>query len=394
MKTPDRKIDTASIHAGQELDPLTGAVSTPIYQSATFAFRNADQGAALFAGTESGYIYTRLGNPTTHALEKALAELEGGFGALTTATGMAAVSTVDLAFLESGAHVIATASCYSASRTIIETEFSRYGVSFDFVDTTDPENVRKALKPRTKLLWIDTPANPTMAISDIRACAEPARARGVVVAVDNTFATPVLQNPLALGADVVVHSLTKYINGHSDVVGGAIIARDEALFTRLRKTLRLFGGTMDPHQAWLVMRGLKTLALRVQKAQDNAMRLAAWLENHPKVAWVSYPGLPSHPQHALAAKQMKGFGAMMSFGLKGGFDAGKAMMDSVKLCTLAVSLGGVESLIEHPASMTHAALPREEREKAGIRDDLVRLSPGCEAFEDIRDDLAKAMEKC
>jgi methionine-gamma-lyase len=382
---------TDVIHAGQAPDPATGAVSVPIYQSSTFAFTSAEQGAARFAGEDGGYIYTRLGNPTTKALEDAVAILENGHGGLATASGMAAVTTVYTTVLEKDAHMIATAAVYGASRTVVENEFSRFGVRADFVDTSDIEAVRKRLTPRTKLLYIETPANPTLQLTDLRACAALARERGLILAVDNTFSSPILQNPLDLGADIVVHSLTKFINGHSDVVGGMIVAREEGLFKRLRKVLQLMGGTMDPHQAWLVLRGLKTLALRVDKAQDNAMRAARFLASHPKVRWVKYPGLPSHPQHELAKTQMKGFGTMLSFGLDGGYEAGRRMMDAVKLCALAVSLGSVESLIQHPASMTHAGVPRREREEAGITDDLVRLSVGCEGYEDIEADLAQAL---
>jgi methionine-gamma-lyase len=382
---------TDVIHAGQEPDPATGAVSVPIYQSSTFAFASAEQGAARFAGKDAGYIYTRLGNPTTKALEDAVAILENGYGGLATASGMAAVTTVYTTLLEKDAHMVATAAVYGPSRTVIEKEFSRFGVRADFVDTSDIGAIRERLTPRTKLLYIETPANPTLRLTDIRACTALARERGVVLAVDNTFSSPILQNPLDLGADIVVHSLTKFINGHSDVVGGMIVAREEGLFQRLRKVLQLMGGTMDPHQAWLVLRGLKTLALRVEKAQDNAMRVARFLEAHPKVRWVNYPGLPGHPQHELAKAQMKGFGTMLSFGLDGGFEAGRRMMDAVKLCVLAVSLGSVESLIQHPASMTHAGVPRREKEEAGITDDLVRLSVGCEGYEDIEADLAQAL---
>ncbi len=384
---------TAAIHAGQAPDPEYGGLSVPIYQSSTFAFKNVEQGAALFEGRGKGYIYTRLGNPTVKALEDSLTELEGGAAALAAATGMAAVTTVYMTLLGQGAHLVSTDSCYSASRALIETEFARYGVAFDYVDTTNPENVRRALRPETRLLWLDTPSNPTLAVSDIRACAALAHERGVLVAVDNTFSSPVLQNPLALGADIVVHSATKSISGHCDVVGGAIVVGDQALFSRLQKTHRLLGGTMDPHQAWLILRGVKTLALRIEKAQANALRLASWLAAHPRVAWVNYPGLPNHPQHALARTQMKGFGTMICFGLEGGYEAGKRLMDAVRLATLAVSLGGVDTLIEHPASMTHHQLPREEREKAGVTDDLIRLSVGCEAAEDLEADFDQALEK-
>jgi methionine-gamma-lyase len=382
---------TAVIHAGQHADPLFGGVSVPIYQSSTFAFKSAEHGAALFQGREEGYIYTRIGNPTTKALEDCVTALENGFSSLATASGMAAISTVHLAFLERDSHLISTDAVYGPSRTVVENEFSRFGVQSDFVDTSDIANIKRCLKPNTKLLFVETPANPTMALTDIRACAALAMEHGLVLVVDNTFSSPILQNPLDLGADVVIHSLTKFLNGHSDVVGGIIVAKDEGLFSRLRKVLILMGGTMDPHQAWLVLRGVKTLALRIEKSQENAMKLARFLEGHPRVKWVNYPGLESHPQHELARRQMKGFGSMLCFGLEGGFEAGRKMINSVKLCTLAVSLGGVESLIQHPASMTHAGVPKEERKKAGITDDLIRLSVGCEGFEDIKEDLDRAI---
>jgi methionine-gamma-lyase len=289
--------------------------------------------------------------------------------------------------------MIGTASVYGPSRTVVETEFSRFGVTCDFVDTSETDNIEEHLRPNTKLLFVETPANPTLSVTDITSCARLAQERGIVFAVDNTFSTPVLQNPLDLGADIVVHSLTKFINGHSDVVGGVIIAKEKTLYTKLRKVLTLMGGTMDPHQAWLVLRGVKSLALRVEKSQENAANLARWLDRHPRVRWVNYPGLESHRQHTLAQKQMRGFGSMICFGLNGGFEAGRKMINSVRLCTLAVSLGGIETLIQHPASMTHAGLPREEREGAGISDDLIRISVGCEGFEDIQEDLDQALAK-
>jgi methionine-gamma-lyase len=384
--------ETTVIHAGQEPDPVYGGVSVPIYQSSTFAFESAEQGAARFAGRETGFIYTRIGNPTTRALEECLATLEEGFDASATATGMAAVTTIYTALLGQDAHVVATASIYGPSRTVLESEFARFGVRADFVDTSDIRKVEKVLRPETRLLFVETPSNPTLAVTDLRACAGLARARGLILAVDNTFSSPLLQKPLTLGADLVVHSLTKFINGHSDVVGGVIVAREEALHKRLRKVLVLMGGTMDPHQAWLVLRGVRTLALRVAKSQTSAVELAPWLAAHPKVAWVNYPGLANHPQHALAREQMKGFGSMICFGLHGGYEAGRRMINAVQLCTLAVSLGGVESLIQHPASMTHAGLSQEQRAIAGISDDLIRLSVGCEGVEDIRADLAQALD--
>lgn len=381
------------IHAGSEPDPLFGGVSVPIYQSSTFAFRSAEHGAALFAGEEKGYIYTRLGNPTVNALEECLASLENGVACLATATGMAAITSTFLALLEKDTHLISTASVYGATRVAVEKEFSRFGINSTFIDTSDIELIRKNWQSETRILFIETPANPTMAITDIQACAHLAHEHGGWLIVDNTFASPILQNPLDLGADMVIHSLTKFINGHSDVVGGAIIFRDENLYSRVRKTLVNLGGTMDPHQAWLILRGVKTLALRIEKSQENAIKLARFLQNHPLVSWVKYPGLETHPQYELARRQMRGPGSMLCFGLKGGYEAGRRFINSVRLCTLAVSLGGIETLIQHPASMTHAAVPKKEREESGITDDLIRLSVGCEDYEDLQADLSQALER-
>ncbi len=387
------RLDTQIIHAGQHVDPQTGAVSTPIYQTSTFAFRDTEEGAARFSGRDPGYKYTRLGNPTIAALEEAVALLEGGCGALGAATGMAAVNTVYLTLLGQGAHVVATDSLYGPSRMILETEYARYGVKATFVDSADPANVRAAMRPETKLVYIETPANPTLKLTDIAACAEIAHAGGALLGVDNTFATPLLQRPFDLGADVVLHSMTKFLNGHSDVVAGIVLARDPELFARLRKVHVNLGGTMDPHQAWLVFRGLKTLGLRVGRAQANTLVLARHLEQHPKVAWVRYPGLESHPQHDLMRRQMRGGGAVFSFGVKGGLEAGRTFINGMKIATLAVSLGGIETLIEHPASMTHAGVPLADRAAAGITDDLVRLAVGCEDAADLVADLDQALAR-
>ena len=365
----------------------------PIFQSATFAFPNAAEGAARFAGKSSGYIYSRMGNPTVRALEDNLASLENGASAIATATGMAAVSTVFLTLLEQGAHVVSTDSLYGSSRLLLEKELARYGVRSTFVDSSDAKRVQDAMRPETRMVYIETPTNPTMKVTDLRAVSEIARGHGALLVVDNTFASPYLQRPFEHGADVVLHSLTKFVNGHSDVVGGAIVLNDGKLHEQIRKTLNLYGGTMDAHQAWLILRGVRTLPLRLEKAQENAMKLAGFLSGHPKVAWVRYPGLPDHPQYEIAARQMDGFGAMICFGVKNGLQGGVALMNAVKLITLAVSLGGVESLIEHPASMTHASVPLEERVKAGILDELVRLSVGCEDYEDLRDDLDQALHE-
>ena len=384
---------TRAIHSGKLADSLFGEVSVPIFQSSTFAFPSAEEGAARFSGESPGFIYTRLNNPTVNALEDSVASLEQGFGGMATATGMAAISTVFMTYLHQGVHVVSTDSVYGSTRVLLEMELPRFGAQATFVDTSDPEKIRKALRPETRMVFIETPTNPTMILTDIEAAAQIAHQAGAILVVDNTFASPYLQRPLQHGADLVVHSLTKFINGHSDVVGGMIVAGDEENFKKIRRVLSLFGGTMDPHQAWLILRGVRTLPLRLERAQENARRIAAFLSTHPKVTWVRYPGLPEHPQYAVAQKQMDGFGAMICFGVKNGLQGGVTVMNHVKLITLAVSLGGVESLIEHPASMTHASIPRKEREEAGILDELVRLSVGCEDFEDLREDLDQALNQ-
>lgn len=383
---------TKLVHAGFHGDPATGAVNVPIYQSSTFAFKNAAQGAALFAGEEEGYIYTRIGNPTIRALEDNVAELENGFGGIATSSGLAAVSTVFLALLSAGDHILGTDSVYGPSRGLVENHLSRFGVLSTFVNTSELENVRTAFRPQTKIVFIETPANPSMQVTDIKAVADLAHAHGSLLVVDNTFASPYLQKPLDLGADIVLHSVTKFLNGHADIVGGLVIAKTKELYRRIRPMMVNFGCNMDPHQAFLVLRGIKTLGIRMERAQQNAMVIARWLESQPQVAWVRYIGLASHPQHELAKKQMSGFGSMISFELKGGLEAGVQLMNRVRVATLAVSLGGVETLIEHPASMTHASMSREDRTSAGISDGLVRYSVGIEDVDDLIADLKQALE--
>lgn len=383
--------NSTAIHAG--FDPMEhkGAVSVPIYQSSTFMFPSAEEGAARFDGRSDGPIYTRLANPTTQALEACVAALEGGCGAIGTATGMAAVATVMLTLLKSGDHVAATDPVYGASRVLLETRMGRLGVTTTWVPATDPAALRAAMRPTTRMIYVETPANPTLDLVDLQATAAVAREAGVPLVVDNTFASPHLQRPIEHGADLVLHSMTKALNGHSDVVAGIVVAKDPALLKALRSTAAAFGTTMDPHQAWLVLRGIRTLGMRVEHAQANATVLARWLEAHPAVAWVRYPGLPSHPQHALAARQMDGPGAVIAFEMKGGVEAGQRLIGSVRMITLAVSLGGVESLIEHPASMTHHNVSAEERLREGITPGLVRLAVGCEDVEDLRADLEQAL---
>ena len=391
MDTKHLGINSKLIHAGHKAD-ANGSVSVPIYQTSTFAFRNAAHGAALFAGEEDGFIYTRIGNPTIAALEDCVAELESGCGGIATSSGMGAICTVYLALLESGAHMVSTASVYGPSRGLMEKHFSRFGVQSTYVNTSDLTQVERALRPNTQLLYVETPSNPTMQVTDIEQVAALAHARDCLVVVDNTFASPYLQQPLKLGADVVLHSVTKFINGHADVVGGIIVAQDMDLYKRLRQAMVNSGCNMDPHQAFLVLRGLKTLGIRLERAQRSAMEIARWLERQPEVKTVRYIGLESHPQHDLAKRQMSGFGSMISFELEGGMGAGRLLMDSVRVATLAVSLGGVETLIEHPASMTHAGLSPEERRAAGFSDGLVRYSVGIEDAEDLIADLRQALD--
>lgn len=388
----DLALASLAIHAGETPDPVYGAVAAPIYQTSTFAFDSPDQGASRFAGKESGYIYTRLGNPTIDRLHEKVSALEGGVGALATASGMAAVSTLYFSYLSAGDHVVGTSSLYGPSRIIMEREFCRFGVSSTWVDTGNLDAVNDALIPETKLLFVETPSNPTMRLSDLSAIAEICQERGVLFAVDNTFATPVLQRPLELGADISIHSVTKFINGHADVVGGLLVFKDKDVMERAIKPWQMLGGTMDPHQAWLVLRGAKTLKMRVECAQKNAIKVAEMLEEHPKVDWILYPGLDTHPQHDLAARQMNGPGALISFGVRGGLEAGKKVLQSVKLCTLAVSLGGIETLIQHPASMTHAGMGPEALAQAEIGEGLIRLSVGCEDYHDLLADLDQALQ--
>lgn len=392
MDTRNAGFDTKLVHAGVPHDAYGSAV-TPIYQTSTFAFRNAQEGADRFAGKAEGYIYTRIGNPTIGAFEEAMAQLEGGALGIATSSGMSAVTTAYLSLLGAGDHVVSQASVYGPSRVFMEKHMSRFGVESTFVDPTDLENIRAAIRPNTKLIYVESPGNPSMHLTDLAAAAELAHAHGARLVVDNTFASPFLQQPLSLGADVVLHSITKFINGHADVVGGVLVAREAEIGKQLRAMMVMSGCNMDPHQAWLVSRGLKTLSLRVERAQASAQAIAPWLQAHPKVASVNYIGLPDHPQFALMQRQMKGPGAMISFELKGGIEAGRRLMDAVKLATLAVSLGGVETLVSHPASMTHASMGKEAREASGISDGLVRYAVGIETVEDLIADLAQALDQ-
>lgn len=370
---------TRAIHAGQDPDPGTGAVSVPIYQTSTFA-----QDAV---GVNKGYDYARSGNPTRTALEVALAALEGGKYGLAFASGLAAETTVALS-LSAGDHVICGDDVYGGTFRLFDKVFKHLGITFNYVDTSDVDHVAAAIRPETKLIWLETPTNPMLKLADIAAITALAKPKGILTVVDNTFGTPYFQRPLSLGADITLYSTTKYLGGHSDVVGGAVVLNDQALYERLKFLQNAAGGVPGPFDSWLVLRGIKTLAVRMRAHESNALAIAKFLEKHPQVEKVIYPGLPSHPQHELAKRQMSGFGGMISLILKGGEAAGRALVERTKLFTLAESLGGVESLIELPAAMTHASVAGSELE---VPAGLVRISVGIEDEADLLTDLESAL---
>ena len=378
---PGARIETLAIHGGQHPEPITGAVMPPIFQTSTYAQKGP--------GEHSGFEYSRTHNPTRYALERAVAALENGRFGLAFASGLAATTTV-LHLLDAGDHVVAGDDMYGGTFRLFDKVLRRRGQSFSYVDMIDVANVEAAIRPETKLVWLETPTNPMLKIFDIRAIAAICQRRGVLLAIDNTFMSPVCQRPLELGADLVVHSTTKYIGGHSDVVGGVIVGRDLGLHERLAFLQNAVGAVPGPQDCYLTLRGLKTLPLRIERHQSNAARVAAYLSEHPKVERVLYPGLASHPQHELARRQMTGFGGMISFYLRGDLDAARRFLSAVRVFTLAESLGGVESLIEHPAIMTHASVPRENREKLGIADGFIRVSVGVEHVDDLIADLDRA----
>ncbi len=376
------KFSTRAIHVGQEADPTTGATIVPVYQTSTYTQDRV--------GEHKGFDYSRTINPTRLALEKQLASLEGGANGYAFASGMAATAAV-LNLLSAGDHAVVTDDLYGGTYRLFTRVLARYGLEFTYVDMSDIDAVRAAIRPNTKLFWIETPTNPLLKLIDIAAVVS-LRTNGQLVAVDNTFATPYFQQPLALGADVVVHSTTKYIGGHSDVVGGIAITNDDAVADVIKFHQNAVGGIPGPHDAWLTMRGAKTLAIRMRQHAHNAQAVAEFLEAHPEVERVYYPGLPSHPQHALAKRQMSGFGGMVSFALKGPQSRALDFAHRLRLFSLAESLGGVESLICHPARMTHGSIPKEDRERRGVTDGLLRLSVGIEDVEDLLDDLRIALE--
>lgn len=379
---------TRAIHGGHQPNQY-GALSTPIYQTSTFVFDNAKQGGDRFALKEDGYIYSRLGNPTNTSLEEKLALLEGTEAAISTASGIGAISAAMWTALKAGDHVVASDTLYGCTFAYLNHGLTRYGVEVTFCDASDPENIRKAMKENTRVVYLETPANPSLKINDIEAISKIAHEnKNCLVFVDNTFCTPYIQRPIELGADVVIHSGTKYLNGHGDVISGFVCGTKEFIDNvRFFGIKDMTGANLSPFDAFLIIRGLKTLAIRMDRHCANAMKVAEFLESHPAVEKVYYPGLKSFPQYELAKKQMKLPGGMVAFELKGGLEEGIKVMDNVKLCKLAVSLGDAESLIEHPASMTHSPYSAEERAEAGIRDSLVRLSVGLEDATDIIEDL-------
>lgn len=384
--------ESLTVHGGVCKQDST-AVIPPIYQTSAFRFDSTAHGAALFAGQEAGFIYTRMGNPTIRAMEDAIACLEGGAEALGCASGMAAIHTIFSALLSKGDHVVCSKVVYGPTSTLLTTIFGKFGVSTSFVDTADLSQVENAVKPNTRVIYVESPGNPTIDISDIQRISRIAHDHDALLVVDNTFMSPYFQKPLDLGADIVLHSLTKFLNGHADVIGGIVVLKDEDRYPYFRKILNQTGGVIDPFNSFLVHRGLKTLALRMEKHAENGLAIAQFLEDHPAVAWVKYPGLKSHPHYNLGLIQHTGFGGVMAFEVKGGFKAGEQLLNSVQLCTLAVSLGGVETLIQHPASMTHASMGKEQRLAANVTDGLIRLSVGIENKDDLIRDLQTALSK-
>jgi len=383
MNDAKLSIETLAIHAGQSPDPLSGAVMPPIVLASTFAQQSP--------GVHKGFEYSRTNNPTRQTLEACVAALEGGEHGMAFGSGCAASTTLFLT-LSAGDHIVASDDVYGGTFRVLDKVMKPLGIETTWVDMTNPENVAAAMRPETKLVFVETPTNPMLKVVDIAAMVKIAHAGGAKVAVDNTFATPVLQRPLRMGADVVVHSMTKYLNGHSDVVGGIAVSSDAALVEKLRFLQNSVGAVPSPFDCFLVLRGLKTLAVRMKGHVESAQKIAAFLEARPEVERVYYPGLASHPQHALARKQMRGPGGMISFVVKGGLPAARRFLEKTELFTLAESLGGVESLIEHPAIMTHGSVPKAQREALGIVDGFIRLSVGLEGVDDLIADLTRALE--
>ena len=378
----EQRFETRAIHAGCEPDSGTGAIMTPIFQTSTYVQESP--------GKHKGYDYSRTHNPTRTALERNIASLEEGEYGLAFSSGMSAISAVTQ-LLTAGDHVICCDDVYGGTFRLFDKVLKKYNLEFDSVDLTVPQTLERHRKNNTRLVWLESPSNPLLKLVDIEAIARIAKKHTILVVVDNTFATPFFQKPLKLGADIVMHSTTKYLNGHSDVIGGSLVMKDKELYDKLQFLQNAVGAVPGPFDCFLVLRGIKTLAIRMERHAENAIKIAQFLENHPKVRKVIYPGLSSHPQHELAKKQMTGFGGIITFFIKGGLEAARRFLERVKIFSLAESLGGVESLIEHPAIMTHASLPKEVREKIGISDELIRVSVGIEHVDDLISDLKQAL---
>ncbi len=382
---------TLAVHAGEGACPVTGALDTPIYQSTTFVSRDSNEMAAVYGEEKFGYMYTRYGNPTIRALEEKVAALEGGEAALAFSAGMAAISSAILAYVKAGDHVVASRSLYGAAYNFLNKKLPRMGASTTFVDSGRVGDFEKAIRPNTRLIYFESPSNPVLDVLDMQALAHLARSHSIASMMDNTFASPALQQPILLGVTVVVHSATKYLCGHGDAMGGVVVGPKDFVTELGHEFLRDFGGVISPFNAWLILRGIRTLHLRMPAHCANARKIAEFLSRHPKVERVNYPGLERHSGHALAKKQMKDFGAMISFEVKGGYEGGKRVMDRVKIFARAASLGDTRSLIVHSASTSHRAVPRDERVAMGVTDGLVRLSVGIEAAEDLVADLDQAL---
>lgn len=390
-----KKFATQAIHGGHKKDPVSGALTTPIFQTSTFVFDSAEQGGRRFALEEDGFIYSRLGNPTNMQLEEKIALLEKGEACLSTASGMGAITSALWTALKAGDHIVASKTLYGCTYALLNHGISRYGVEVTFVDASNLDEVRSAMKENTKVVYLETPANPDLKLVDIESISKIGHeVEGCIVIVDNTFCTPYIQRPLELGADVVVHSATKYLNGHGDVIAGFVVGKKEFIDqVRLFGVKDMTGAVLSAFDAYLIMRGMKTLQIRMERHTKNAMEVAKFLENHEKVEFVNYPGLESFPQYELAKKQMDMPGGMIAFEVKGGLEAGKKLLNSLELCTLAVSLGDCETLIQHPASMTHSPYTPEERAEAGIPEGLIRISVGLEDVEDIIADLKQGLDR-
>jgi len=378
------KFDTKVVRAGISPDPTTGSIVPPIFQTATYVLEEV--------GKDRGFDYTRASNPTRQVLETNLAAIEGGAHGVCYSSGMSAVDSC-MKLLSAGDHVVCSDDVYGGTSRHFNKVLSRYGLAFTYVDTSQPETVRQAIRPETKMLWVETPTNPLLKITDLAAMGEIAKEHDLFFGVDSTFATPVFLHPLEFGADIVMHSTTKYLSGHNQIIGGAVVTNRDDIFDELKFIQKTIGAVPSPFDCWLTLLGLKTLHLRMARHAESAQKVAEYLEGHDKVARVAYPGLPSHPQHAIAKAQMSGFSGMISFELTGGLEAGKTVMNGVELCGLAESLGAVETMITHPATMTHAEVPPEDRQARGLTDGLVRLSVGIEDVDDIIADLEQALER-